>query len=254
MTAAASFAAPTTAGPGYLVGQVWPTARWLLGRSLFLALWFWGLVVVAVTAATVVVAVVGEPAISILAFARHGAIWFPFAVFITVSGAYLPVHVAAGLTRRSMALGAILAAAATAVVYGVVFSVLLVVERAVYSAAGWQWQFFDDLSAGAGPGTFVPASLVTSLVANLSGLLVGMAFQRGGGWWGTVTLPVTAGPILLVSALFAADTGPIATDTWFGGRGLSVPVAVTGGLLVAAAMAFAFDRLARGATVPVRAT
>jgi len=245
---------PTTTGPGYLVGQVWPTARWLLRAAIYLAVWFWGLAVVAVTIATVVVAVVSEPTVSILAFARQGAIWFPFAVFIAVSTAYFSVHVATGLTRRSFALGAIVTAAVTALVYGGAFSVLLLVERAVYGAVGWEWRFFDDLSAGAGPGTFIPASLLTYLVAYLSGLLVGMAYQRGGGFAGTVTLPLTAGPILLVSALFSADTGPIATESWFGGRGLSVPIAVAAALLVAAAMAVAFDRLARGAAVPVRTT
>jgi len=243
---------PATTRPGHLVGQVWPTARWLLGRSLFLALWFWGIVVVAVAAATVVVAVVGQPQVSILAFARQGAIWFPFAMFIGVSTGYLPVHVATGLTRRSFALGSVVAAAVTALVYGGAFSVLLVVERAVYGALGWDWQFFDDLTAGAGPSTFVPASLLTYLVAYVSGLLVGMAYQRGGGWWGTLTLPLTVGPILLVSALFAADAGPFATDDWLGGGGLSTAVRVVASLLVAAAMAFAFDRLARGASVPVR--
>jgi hypothetical protein len=245
---------PATTGPGYLLGQVWPTARWLLRAALFLSACFWAIAVVAVTIATVVVAVVSEPNVSILGFARQGAIWFPFAVFIAVSTAYFPVHVATGLTRRSFALGSIVTAAITALVYGGVFSVLLLVERAVYGAAGWRWTFVDDLSAGAGPGTFVPASLLTFLVAYLSGLLVGMTFLRGGGWTGTVTLPLTAGPILLVSALFSGGTGPIATQTWFGGRGLPVAVAVVVALLVAAAMAVAFDRLARGADVPVRTT
>ncbi|AEE47516.1 hypothetical protein [Cellulomonas fimi] len=249
---AATPAVPAKAGTGYLVGQVWPTARWLLRMHVYLAVWFWAIAVVVVTAATVITAVVGEPHNSILAFARQGAIWFPFSVFIIVSGTYFPVHVATGLTRRSLSLGATLAAAVTALLYGTVFVALLLVERAVFGALGWQWRFFDDMSAGAEAGTFVPASILTFLVAYLSGLLVGMAYLRGGGWVGTLTLPLTVGPILLVSGLFSADAGPVATESWFGGRALAVPVAVAAALAVAAVMAVAFDRLARDAAVPVR--
>jgi len=243
---------PTHAG--YLVGQVWPTARWLLRVAAFLGAWFWGVVIAGVTVVTVVVAVVGEPTVSVLSFARQGAIWFPMSTFIMVSTAYLPVHVAAGLTRRSLARGAVVTAAVVAVGNGAVFVLLLLLERGVYDAAGWQWRFVDDMSAGAPPSTFVPGSLLTFLTANLAGLLVGMAYQRGGALWGTLTLPLTAGPILVVSALFAADAGQIATGSGFVGRGMSTPTAVAASLLICAVMAFVFDRLARGAAVPVRTT
>ncbi len=249
---AATPALPAKAGTGYAENQVWLTARWLLRTAIYLAVWFWGIAVVVVVGATVVVANVGELHNSIFAFARQGAIWFPFSVFIIVSATYLPIHVATGLTRRSLALGAVVAAAVTAVIYGTVFSLLLLAERAVFEAAGWQWRFFDDLSAGAGPETFVPASFLTYFVAYLSGLLVGIAYLRGGGWWGTITLPLTVGPILLVSAFFSADAGPVATESWFGGRGVSVPLAVAASLVLAALMALVFDRLVRGADVPVR--
>jgi len=245
-------AVSATAKPGYLVGQGWLTARWLLRTLVYLAAWFWAIAIVVVTVVTVVVANVGEPHVSILAFARQGAIWFPFSIFIIVAATYFPIHVATGLTRRSLAQGAILTAVVGAVIYGTVFSVLLLVERAIYDAAGWRWLFFDDMSADAPPSTFIPGLLLTFLVAYLSGLLVGIAYQRGRGLWGTVTLPLTAGPILLVSGLFAADAGPIATESWFGGRGLSTPIAVIAALVIAAVMAFAFDRLVRGASVPVR--
>ena len=89
------------------------------------------------------------------------------------------------------------------------------------------------------------------VVAYVSGLLVGMTYQRVGGWWGTLALPLTAGPVLLVFALFAQDAGPFSTSAWFGGdQPLLVASAAT--LLIAGAMAFAFDRLTRGASVPNR--
>ena len=56
------------------------------------------------------------------------------------------------------------------------------------------------------------STTLTFVVAYLSGLLVGITYQRAGGWWGTLALPLTVGPILVVSALFAQDAGPFSTS------------------------------------------
>ncbi|NUU16666.1 hypothetical protein HP550_05315 [Cellulomonas humilata] len=228
------------------------TATWLLWMNLYLAAWAWGMAIVVVTGALVVINQVGEVNNSVMAFARQGAIWFPFSVLIAITAAYLPVHIAAGLTRRSLALGSLLAAGGLALVYGVVFALLLVVERAVFDAFGWQWRIVEGLSPdSADVATLFVSSTLLFLVAYVSGLLVGMSYQRLGGWWGTLALPLTAGPILLVSALLAQDAGPFSTSVWFGGdQPLLVGSAVT--LLIAGLMAVAFDRLTRGASVPNR--
>ena len=84
------------------------TATWLLRMNLYLAAWFWGLAIIVVTAALLLINQVGEVNNSVLAFARQGALWFPFSVLIAITAAYLPVHVAAGLTRRSLALGSLI--------------------------------------------------------------------------------------------------------------------------------------------------
>ena len=205
------------------------TASWLLRMNLYLAAWFWGLVVVGVTLALVVVDQVGEVSNGLLAFSRQGAVWFPFSVFIGVTLAYLPVHVAAGLTRRSLALGSLVAAVGTALVYSVAYSALLLVERAVFGALGWQWRILDDMDgAETDAGTMFAGTALLLVVAYVSGLLVGMTYQRVGGWRGTLALPLTAGPILLVFTLNAQDAGPSWTSEWFGGdRPLLVDAAVT---------------------------
>ena len=228
------------------------TTTWLLWINLYLAAWAWGMAIVVVAGALVVIDQVGEVNNSVMAFARQGAIWFPFSVLIAITAAYLPVHVAAGLTRRSLALGSLLAAAGLALVYGAVFTGLLIVERAVFGAFGWQWRIVEGFSPDS---TDVAAMFVSStllfLVAYVSGLLVGMSYQRLGGWWGTLALPLTAGPILLVSAVLAQDAGPFSTSQWFGG-GQPLLLATAATLLIAALMAVAFDRLTRGASVPSR--
>jgi len=226
------------------------TATWVLGMNLYMAAWFWLMAVVVITAALVVINVVGEVNTSVVAFARQGAIWFPFSVLISITAAYLPVHVAAGLTRRSLSFGALIAATGTALVYGGLFGGLLLLERAVFAAFGWQWRILDDISyaSSTGIGPVLVSTTLIFLVAYVSGLLVGMTYQRLGGWGGTLALPLTAGPVLLVFALFAQDAGPFSTAEWFGGdRPLLVACVAT--LLIVGAMAFAFDHLTRGASV-----
>jgi len=228
------------------------TASWLLGMNVYLAAWFWGMAIVVVTAAIVVITVVGEVNMSIMAFARQGAVWFPFSVLIAITAAYLPVHVAAGLTRRSLALGSLVAALGTALVYSAAYCGLMLVERAVFGALDWQWRIFDDVPlASTDMATMLVSTVLLLVVADVSGLLVGISYQRLGGWWGTLALPLTAGPVVLAFAIFEVDAGPFSTSEWFGGaRPLLVASLAT--LLIAGAMAFAFDRLTRGASVPNR--
>ncbi|WP_421743111.1 hypothetical protein [Cellulomonas sp.] len=234
------------------VSSVRATAQWLLMMHLYLAAWAWGIAIVVVTLAIVAINTVGEVENSVLSFARQGAIWFPFAVFIAITAAYLPVHIAAGLTRRSLAAGSILAAVGTGIAYGLVYNGLLLVERAVFGAMGWQWRVLEGMSPDtADPLAIATSTTLTFVVAYLSGLLVGITYQRAGGWWGTLALPLTVGPILVVSVLFAYESGPLETSEWIG-SGQSSLVAAVASLLIAAVMAFAFDRLTRGADVPRR--
>jgi len=228
------------------------TAAWMLTVHLYVAAWFWALAIVVVGLAIVVINLLGQVSTSIVAFSQQGALWFPFSMFIGVTAAYLPVHVAAGLTRRTMSLGALIAAVVTGLVYGAVFGALLLIERALFGALGWHWRILDSVSAAdTGALDFVVASALTFVVAYVSGLLVCLTYQRVGGWWGTLALPLTAGPIFAVSALFARDTGPFSTATWFGGaQPLLVATVVT--VVLVAAMGLVFDRLTRGAAVPTR--
>ena len=103
--------------------------------------------IIVITAALVVINVVGEVNTSVVAFARQGAVWFPFSVLIAITAAYLPVHVAAGLTRRSSLVRlADRRAPARLSCTGACSPVLLLVERAVFGAFGWQWRILDDIS------------------------------------------------------------------------------------------------------------
>ena len=179
--------------------------------------WFWVVVLPFVVVFSLVLARVnGSLDAAVVLYTRQGAVWFPFAYAIGLVTSYLRVHVAAGMTRRTFARATLLVGVGTGTGYALALALLTVVERALHHAAGWGWRVADaglaDETSAAG---LLTAELVlTFVVANVSGLLVGAVYQRGGGWWGTLTLPLTVGPVAAVVALLTA-------------RGTSVPAHLT---------------------------
>ncbi|WP_426593368.1 hypothetical protein ACPPVS_16785 [Cellulomonas sp. McL0617] len=235
----------TTTVPAVRRGPVDLTARWYLAAQLRVARWFWGIgALVAAVAIAFYATVATTVDTSVVQYGMQAAIWFPFSVFIGLTLAYLPVHVASGLTRRTLARGSLLAAAGTTGVYGGAFAVLLLVEKAVYAAFGWHWAVGGVAPGAVATAGYIGANVATFLVSNVSGLLVGMIYLRLGGWWGTLTLPVTVGPVVALTALLAQDAGP-----WGDGAGGLLLTSVLA-LVVAAVMAVVYDRLTRGARVP----
>lgn len=232
-------------------GAVDLTARWFLFGQTRLARWFWSLAVVVTVGWIAALAVPsdrtapGQTTSSVVGYMWQAAMWLPFSVFIGLSLVYLPVHVAAGLTRRTLARGALVAAVGTAALYGGAFAALFLAERAVYGALGWTWQFADLSPDSATVAAFLVAMAVMFLVAYVSSLLVAMVYLRGGGWWGTLTLPVTVGPFVVLSSTIGYGGGRFDDVAGFLAAGAI-------GLVVAAAMAVAFHMLVIGARVPTK--
>lgn len=189
--------APAPSRP--LAPPVLRSLRWLLRTYLVLGGWFVGIFGVLWAGAVLVALQLGPIGQSMAQFARQGATWFPFSVAISVLVAYHAVHVAAGMTRRSLAAATLIASAAMSVLVSTVMAGLFGIERVLYAAQGWQHRIIDagwfDAPADDLPAIFGWTFLVV-MAAQVSGLLVGVVYQRGGAWWGTLTLPLTAGPIL----------------------------------------------------------
>src|SRR5690606_24801112 len=121
-------------------------------------------------------------------------IWFPFSMGITTFAALHGPHIAAGMTRRAFARGTLLAVAVLAVAYAAVMAVLFAVEGVVYEANGWHQVISDDAWFPIPPTNPLVVGLwqlVVTLTAEVSGLLVAAVYQRLGGWWGTLALPLT---------------------------------------------------------------
>lgn len=232
--------------------QWWRAARWMLGMQLYLGVWFWGVIVFLWLAAVLILSrtPVGVQ-ISYLQFAVHGALWFPFAMMVTVVAAMLTVHVATGMTRRSFLRAAVLTAAAVGLAYGIILAAGLLAESAVYAAVGWEHAHVvktgDDgpITAPAPwTGGFAVAALtyaVRTFSGAVAGLLVGITYYRFGGWRGTALLPLTVLPALLSQDALAGLLGSFLDLPTAGYSLLALVVPLVGTL--------AFARLTR--SVPI---
>lgn len=234
------------------------TIRRLLRTLVTPMVWFWGIVVLAVVIITVVLASTGVTHISVVSFARQAGIWFPFSMYISIATVYLRVHVATGMTRRTFARAALVTAVVFAAANGLLMASGLWLERRVHGWLDWDWVLQDaalDPSGGSWPVMLLDYGL-TYLVANACGLLCGVVYYsagerwgpKAGGWWGTLSLPLTVGPVLVVLGLIAGLEGPWpdrATAYLFGNPAVSASViAVVLAALVSAVFALIARRTA----------
>ncbi len=238
---AAAFGRPVAVTTRGIVLAQWRTARWALAG-----------VVVLGAAAVAVWAAVGEPSASVVGFARQGVIWFSFSLAIAVAAGYPGVHVAMGQTRRALVRASVLAALAMSVVFAVVVVGVIQAERVVYAVAGWQHVIIDDLTYVANTsqvGLLLGEYVVVAAAGQLCGLLCGAVYYRGGAWWGTLTLPLTVGPVILVQAGMSADLAVLGSDLAVGTLdGALARGAVA--LVVLAAVSAAYGLIVR--TTPIR--
>jgi hypothetical protein len=244
----------TTTGtrPPATVSPAVRTGRAFLRIQLRLAVWLWAIVAAAWVVITFVLDRAGGVEGSTWDTVDQGPRWFLFAMALIMVGGYLPAHVANGMTRRSFttALGA--AMAVTSVGYAALWTLGWAVERAVFTARGWPTASRAEHLAGSdGPLVLLGLEgLVVFAIYAASGMLVGAVYYRAGAWWGTLTLPLTVGPVLLAEVLAAGGRlGDVLQTAWSVDR---LPVAVGFALLVllAAALATAAHLVIRD--IPIR--
>jgi len=187
-----------------VAGPVRGTYRMLLLSNLRPARWALGLIVVIAAIVIAAIARFGEVETSVVAFVRQGVIWFPFSLALVLVITHLPVHVAMGLTRRSLGRATLLVTLTTSALYAVAVVALLQLERAVYHLAGWAHRLPDDFvlaADGSQVGLLLGEYFVVAAAGQLCGLFCGVVYYRLGGWWGTLALPLTVGPVFLVIGL-----------------------------------------------------
>ncbi|GEM_PF-580783 len=245
-----------TARPLRRRGPAVRTARALLTWFAPIVGIYLAILLVAAVAVPFLVGAVGDVRYSTLWFARQSAVWFPFSVLIGVAMTYPPVHLANGMTRRSYVRGSLLAVTALAAGLAGALTLGLLAERTWYHAMGWTWQLAEGWFAPAeGLPTVLAAFLATFVVAYISGLLVGTVYAAAGGWWGTLTLPLTAGPIVLVSILVDNEHDWVPFSHLFGtspSGGTPLALVATAAVVLALALAAAFRAVATRRPVPPR--
>ena len=208
-------------------------AHWLLWSHLYMAAWFWGIILVLAVASTVFLTDdrFGGDGSSAVGFGIQAGMWFSFAMAIALSLRQLEAHLAAGMTRRSFYRANLLVSGSMAALYAVVMVLLLWVESVVAQALGWEPRtitmvLYDSLSDWPG---LLAVYLLVFLVGATAGLVVGMAYQRLGGIWGTVALIPAIPPVFLVMDMLA-DGGarwlPAAFDPPVVRMALTVVIAV----------------------------
>ncbi|MFC7405248.1 hypothetical protein [Georgenia alba] len=227
------------------------TLSWMLQMQLAMGRWFWLAVVLLWVAALVVVSL--TPAgieLSMLQFAAHGALWFPFAMMITVAVAMITPHVAGGMTRRSFSIASLVSVGCVAAGNGLLLAVGLELEGVLYGALGWDHSHVANATDSAGvwepwnEGFGVSWLSYTSRTAGgaVSGLLVGATYYRYGGLRGTFALPLTVAPAILGQDYLAGVVGDAFDVSLLGLSLAALALPVLAGV--------AFHRMIR--TVPVR--
>ena len=209
------------------------TVRWLMRQHLTRAAWAVAILVIAGTVGAVLVDRLGTVEISIVQFGRQGFIWFPFSIAIMTATSFINVHVAAGMTRRALGRATLITGLVMAAFYTVVMTAALQIERAVFGARGWAQQIVDEAAVFTDTSQvgwiLVDLGLVFT-AAQLCGLLVGVVYYRAGGLWGTLALPLTVGPVLVMTPILTSSF----LDPW--STEARVPIAVA--LLVATGFAY----------------
>lgn len=132
--------------------------------------------------------------------AEYAAPWFALSLGMIALASLVVPHLAAGGTRRSLAVGGLAAALVAGVAYGVAYALMLLVERGLFGALGWEWeQLGSGLDAG---GAWLVVTGAGEAISVVVYMLVGMAAQAAyrthGMWRGTLLLLPSLALLFLV--------------------------------------------------------
>lgn len=173
-----------------------------MGMCLYVAKWFLLIMLVLGVGASLVYLYYATPEVSIVQFGRQAGLWFAFSLMI-MCGVMTPTIIMNGITRAGVAVGSLLTALGLAALFSAGLVGLLLLERPLFEALGWRAGLADGGSVLA--TTQWPAQLLGLFLlycaGNVSGLLVHAAYYRLGGLGGTVALPLSLSPVLLVAVL-----------------------------------------------------
>lgn len=216
----------------------------LMGGLLVTSGWFWGTISIVSIVIAVIQGRFGGLEGSTLQYTLGSARWYMFTMGMILALAVLPLHIAAGGTRRSFVTALIRTSVLGGVLTGLLTAVLVPVEGLVWGAVGWDWQFPQGLVP---EGSFVVTVVGEALVIAtyvLAGAMLPAGYQRLGAWGGSLWLVALLALVVFVD--WCMHTGYI-----FGWETLADPgpsrtlLGLVGGVLAVAVAALGVDRFYR---------
>jgi hypothetical protein len=175
--------------------------------------------------------------------------WFVFVVGITVTMGYFPLAVAHGVTRRGVLTAFALTGLAMSLLWAVVLTTGLVIERAAYSWLGWAHTLHHSHPFGGGDNAagMLAENLLICLSFLASGSLIGAVFYRYARS-GYLLLPVAMLPVAaLESVLSSSWRGTIERGFSLGPEAVLVVVIVPAAIALVGMMHYLLLR-----DVPIR--
>ncbi|MCF4123165.1 hypothetical protein L1785_19515 [Antribacter sp. KLBMP9083] len=171
--------------------QVKTLENQVAGALVVIGAWYWVVVVLIAAVLLVVELRTGEIGDgSVVERVLTSSRWFMFVMGLLIPFALLVPHVAAGGTRKAFVDGITRGALVGGGLFGLVATLLFLIERPVFGALDLAW--FRE--GAAGPGNGFTSSVISEALAVatffLVGVAVSVAYSRFGGWVGTALLPL----------------------------------------------------------------
>jgi hypothetical protein len=221
----------------------------LRNGMLVVGAWFWGTIILTSVVIAAVQGWFGGLDGGTLQYTLGSARWFMFSLGLILAATTLPMHLAAGGTRRSFVDGLIRSSVFVGLATGIVTAVLLLTEELAWGWIGWDWQYSQGLVP---EGSFaITAASETLVIATyiLIGAMLPAGYQRFGAWGGSLWVLVLLFLVIFVD--WAVHTGYVfGWDTLADAGPGRTLVGLGCGVLAVVIAAFGVDRLYRG--VPLR--
>lgn len=180
---------------------------------------------------------VGDGTNSIWQLPGSGALkYFPLALAIMLTPAFLPIYVAQGVTRRSIIRGGVIFIAIVSAGFGIIMAAGYAVEKLVLDAVGIEFHYDQPhLFTQWWQGHLIVAEYMLLVgVHMMVGWLIGTTYYRLRWFRATLLLPVTVLPALTVELLLGTGWAGASLEEFTAYTRQSLAITIPAALLVIA--------------------
>lgn len=222
-----------------------------LGGMLTTSAWFWATIVVTSIVIVLIQDRFGGMEGSALQYTIGSARWFMFTMGLILVIATLPLHLAAGGTRRAFVDGLTRTSVLVGLLTGLTSALLLLAERLAWGAVGWEWHFSQGLAPEGDFAVTVASETLVIATYILAGAMLPAGYQRFGAWGGSFWILALLALVIFVD--WCVHTGYVfGWATLMGAGPGRTLLGLGGGVLAVAVAAFGTNRFYRD--MPLRPT